>query len=422
MPVTDAAKLRAIIDCTGAGTWEYNLDSEELLINDRWARMLGYELSELEQISFAMWERLTHPVDLENAKSVLMDVINGTSEFYDCIIRMRHKDNSWRYIHTRGGLYVDHQSRWIVGMHMDLTEEKQAQHRLEKLAESLPGVIYTFGMRPDGTYYFPYISAKTTEYFGVEPEIAMNDPETVFNSIHPDDIENLRMTITQSYETLSEWTCDYRVQMGNGWSWVRGVSLPERDDDGIVTWHGLVSNIDIQKQMEMELADLATIDELTKVFNRRFMMSRIEACVAEYARYGLPFSLGYIDIDHFKAVNDSHGHLVGDGVLRKFAEIFSDRIRNTDTFARAGGEEFLLLMPHTSITDAGILLENIRGTLESYEFESMDGTKFHISISAGVIGCENIVSPNVTDLLHDCDQALYQAKKDGRNRIVLKKI
>ncbi|WP_422385696.1 GGDEF domain-containing protein [Marinobacter maroccanus] len=90
------------------------------------------------------------------------------------------------------------------------------------------------------------------------------------------------------------------------------------------------------------------MDELTGADNRRHVLAEFEPHLANYIRYGSAFSLISMDIDHFKAVNDSYGHLVGDDVLKRFSEIVSERIRRTDIFARTGGEEFLILMPHTT--------------------------------------------------------------------------
>lgn len=420
MKFSNEAKLQAILDNTGAGTWEFNMDFGELSINDRCAQMLGYELSELEPISIELWERLSHPVDFESARSKVMDVISHKTKAYDCIVRMRHKDGSWRFIHSRGSQFKGKDARWLVGMHLDITEQRQIQHQLTKLAESLPGVIYSFVIKPDGSAELPYISAKAQEFFGVDPQAAMNDPELTFAGIHPDDVERVRETMARSYEALCEWSCDYRVEVEGVFSWIRGVALPERDDDGVVTWHGMLTNIDRQKHLEAKLEKLAITDELTNAFNRRHMLSQLEAYLAEHARYKSPFSLVSIDIDHFKAVNDNYGHLIGDAVLRTFANLVSDRIRKTDVFARAGGEEFLLLMPRTAASDAAKLTESIRHALEHYQFEAPDGKGFTITISAGVVECSDQAISGVAELLHACDQSLYSAKDAGRNQLVVK--
>jgi diguanylate cyclase (GGDEF)-like protein/PAS domain S-box-containing protein len=396
-----------------------DVNSGELFVNDRWMQLLGYEPDELGAVSFEMWERLSHPTDLKNAKAKLSKVLDHKEKLYDCVVRMRHKDSSWRYIHTRGTLLEHNESRWIVGVHIDVTSEREMKYQLARLTESLPGVIYTFVLKPDGSYYFPYMSAKTRDFYGIAPEVAMRDPDYVFSVIHPEDIGRVKESIAESGEFLSEWNCDYRVQVDGETFWLRGVSLPEREEDGTLIWHGMISNINAQKELEAELERLAITDELTNAFNRRHMLTQLEAYLAEHVRYGVPFSLVSIDIDHFKSVNDNYGHLLGDKVLVGFAQIVMGRIRKTDFFARVGGEEFLLLMPHTELSDAAKFAEDIRVSVEKHQFKTAEGYRFNVTISAGVVECSSQTISVVEEILRVCDRLLYHAKNDGRNRLVL---
>ena len=104
MHLTAETRLNAILDGTGAGTWEYNLDTGEIIFNERWATMLGYTLEELSPLSFQTWEKLSHPTDIESANQALTAYLNGDAHQFECVVRMLHKDGDWRYIHTRGTL------------------------------------------------------------------------------------------------------------------------------------------------------------------------------------------------------------------------------------------------------------------------------------------------------------------------------
>ena len=131
MHLSAETRLNAILDGTGAGTWEYNLDTGEIIFNERWASMLGYTLEELEPLSFETWERLSHPSDVESAHEALNAYLNREATKFECVVRMLHKDGDWRYIHTRGTLFNNDQtaeSRWLMGTHLDVTEEKVSQH------------------------------------------------------------------------------------------------------------------------------------------------------------------------------------------------------------------------------------------------------------------------------------------------------
>lgn len=145
MKASSDATLKAILDSTGAGTWELNIGTGAVVVNDRWTQMLGYEPAELGPISIALWERLSHPDDIVFAKSLLMDVIGGRAEIYDCVVRMWHKDGGWRFIRTRGTLSESEEASWVIGIHLDITNEKKAQYQITKLAESRPIWLSTAG-------------------------------------------------------------------------------------------------------------------------------------------------------------------------------------------------------------------------------------------------------------------------------------
>ena len=123
-----------------------------------------------------------------------------------------------------------------------------------------------------------------------------------------------------------------------------------------------------------------------------------------------------IDIDHFKEVNDSYGHVTGDHALRAFAQMIKSFIRRSDTFCRFGGEEFVLLLTETKIEDASLLVDKIRQTIEETEFKISDTLSLNIRFSAGVSQCTP--GDEIDDCLEDADKKLYKAKQAGRNQVV----
>lgn len=419
MELSVESRLKAILDGTGAGTWEWNVDSGEMRINERWAAMLGYSLDELGDITFKTWENLAHPDDRGVALKKVRELLEGVTDQYDCVMRMRRKSGGWRYIHGRGILLVDsaeNAQRWLVGTHLDITEQRQAQMQLRQLAESLPGIIYSFEIDTAGAFRFPYVSRKVEDFYGFSADTMVAEPERAFNVVHPDDLPRVRESIARSHETLDQWKCDYRVLVDGRETWVRGISQPQAEPDGVVIWHGMIINIDDQKKLEAELERLSLTDELTGAYNRRYVLRELENLVAEQERYGHTFSLVAIDIDDFKLFNDTHGHLVGDGILREFAHTVQDRIRRTDVFARTGREEFLILMPHTSIKSALQFAEALRESVAEKAFSVCGLDDLKLTISAGVVGCEQ-VSEGAQELLAVCDRMLYKAKRNGRNRV-----
>lgn len=420
MYLSAETRLKAILEGTGAGTWEFNLDTEEVIFNDRWASMLGFSLEELAPVSFQTWSQLCHPNDIEVAYRALDSYLNGHSSQYECVLRMQHKDGNWRYIHTRGTMFTTRQgtgARWLMGTHLDVTEDKRRQHQLQQLAESLPGVIYTFVMDSQGQYQFPFLSRKAEEFFGVSADAVINNPQLLFDCIHPDDLPRVHQSIVTSANTLEQWSCDYRIVRDCGSQWVRGTSQPERGPDGSITWHGVITNIDDQKRLEQKLERLSITDELTGLYNLRYLLIKLDECAAETERYGATFSVASLDIDYFKSVNDRWGHPTGDRVLQGIAELLRQRTRQADIVARIGGEEFIVLMPRTSLKDAQHLMEALRSDLAGRDFTSDSGDSFKVTLSAGVTNWSEDTG-SVRHLLSACDQSLYAAKHAGRNRVL----
>lgn len=162
------------------------------------------------------------------------------------------------------------------------------------------------------------------------------------------------------------------------------------------------------------LNQVALQDPLTGMSNRRDMMSRLSNELKRSARYEYPVSTTLIDIDHFKQINDTYGHGVGDRVLIALAKILNNGIRETDSAARWGGEEFLICLPHTSCEDAEKVAEKLRRTVaESWVIN--DKEQIAITISAGV--AEHQRKSSMDDLIRAADDALYEAKDKGRNKV-----
>lgn len=170
-----------------------------------------------------------------------------------------------------------------------------------------------------------------------------------------------------------------------------------------------------------QLKTLAVTDGLTKLYNHKHFHEVIQMEFERAARYKQPLSLLMIDIDHFKNVNDSYGHLVGDDILSKLSTLFMGHIRKTDIASRYGGEEFAILLPQTSGDKALILAERIRADVENTLFETEIGN-LKLTVSLGI--CDSMQSGMETaiDLINNADEALYRAKDAGRNQIKISAI
>lgn len=178
-----------------------------------------------------------------------------------------------------------------------------------------------------------------------------------------------------------------------------------------VSTRGIFRNITERKKLEDALKIAATIDKLTDIYNRRKFEEILKQEIERTKRYKSPLSLLMFDIDHFKKINDTYGHQVGDYVLKTIADIVRNNIRTTDSFGRWGGEEFMILLPETTLKNAGELAEKIRNIIENYIFKDVK----LVTISCGVT--QFIQDDTFDSFIKRVDDALYNAKKQGRNRI-----
>jgi diguanylate cyclase (GGDEF)-like protein len=170
------------------------------------------------------------------------------------------------------------------------------------------------------------------------------------------------------------------------------------------------------ERLSARLEKLATMDGLTGLFNRRHFetLARIEW--GRFQRYGRPLSLLALDVDEFKAINDRFGHDAGDLVLKTIADDCSSMRRETDIVARFGGEEFVLLLPETNEAAAELVAERLRKSIEEHS-HAFPGEQPQISVSIGVAGA-TLGMPSFEALLKRADEALYEAKRNGRNQVI----
>lgn len=197
------------------------------------------------------------------------------------------------------------------------------------------------------------------------------------------------------------------------------ISIMKIDVDGRTEYAAIIRDISARAALIEELTKRATTDPLTGLANRRVFEERGSEMVALAHRHGQSLSALMLDIDHFKTVNDSHGHAMGDRVLSVFAEIIDAALRTTDLAARYGGEEFLLLLPQTGLEGAVDVAERIRlMSAENSSYFTANSPAYSpvpFTISVGVSSL--LAGEQLIDIVHRSDEALYAAKRGGRNRV-----
>jgi two-component system cell cycle response regulator len=175
----------------------------------------------------------------------------------------------------------------------------------------------------------------------------------------------------------------------------------------------------LQREIEVKnamLQELALTDPLTSLPNRRAVEDWAARQLSGAARYGFSFWVALADLDHFKTVNDTHGHDAGDTVLKAFSQILKTKSRRSDICGRIGGEEFLFVLTHATKEDAKRVIECVRAELEATEF-NFNGNSLTVTASFGLAGFTGKKAPDFNRLVAQADSALYSAKRLGRNRV-----
>ena len=186
---------------------------------------------------------------------------------------------------------------------------------------------------------------------------------------------------------------------------------------GILVWivaYISLTHLAVGNRLRASLHDAAFRDPLTGLYNRRYVFDIARGELAKFRRYGDPFSVILIDADHFKRVNDEYGHSAGDVALKAIADACNRSVRDTDVVGRFGGEEFIVLLPHTKAGAASIVAERIRKTMLRSELDSQ-GQRFGVRLSLGIAEA-GIHADGFDDLITAADRALYAAKNAGRNQ------
>lgn len=268
------------------------------------------------------------------------------------------------------------------------------------------------------------LDPKRAGVFGLDPA-TLADPvdfDLVLARVHPDDRDTVaasKLALVAGDFERSE--TEYRLQNSAGeWRWYHDrAAVTRRAEDGSpIVVSGLLFDITELHRIQEELsaanrmlARRAETDGLTGIANHRTLIERLMHELSAAERTGSTVSVVLFDIDRFKLVNDTHGHLAGDGVLADFGKILAAEIRDGDLVGRYGGEEFLVVMPSTRAERAAALAERVRRRVEAHVFPF----DVRATVSAGV--AEAMRGPH-TELIGRADGRLYEAKHQGRNRVV----
>ncbi len=410
-------RLNNVIEGTNVGTWEWNIQTGETVLNERWAEMLGYELAELEPTSVDDWTRLTYPSDLPEAEKALHACFRRESEYFEAEVRMRHRDGHWVWVLTRGQILewtTDDKPLRMWGTHQDITARKRMEEDL-RLAASVFTHAREAILITDLDARIIDINAAFTEVTGWRrDEVIGRTPKFLQSGYHD---KAFYRGMREQLETDGYWTGEIwnRHKQGHIYAERLTMSVVQDATGKPSNYIALATDITEIKDYQKELEHRANHDALTGLPNRVLMADRLRQAMAAARRHRGRLAVAFLDLDGFKAVNDEHGHDMGDKLLIDVARDLGAQLRETDTLARISGDEFVAILG--GLEEEADAEPVINRLVEAAARErNIDGVTLKVTASVGYTFYPQDESLDDEDLLKQADAAMYQAKKGGRNR------
>lgn len=364
-----------------------------------------------------LWMESVHPDDREQVKIDLaqkLKTIEDAIEFNE--YRIIQPDGNMRWVVSRAYAIRDDNGELIrvAGIVEDITERKRTDQELRKLSraiESSSSAVFITSKAGDVQYINPRFTELTgftrEEAIGKLPEFLQPGDES-----GPDDYD-----LWKSITALEEWRGELDNLSKDGRHYRARISITAvRDDAGDFThFIGILDDVTHEHQLALQLNYQATHDALTGLFNRVEFERRADQLFSSSQLNHSEHALCFMDLDQFKVINDTSGHIAGDELLRQLSQVLLTTVRQSDTLARLGGDEFGVLMERCTLEQAHRVAESLLECIRQYQF-CWEGQVFHVGVSIGLVAITEHTR-SLSELLKQADAACYMAKDLGRNRI-----
>ena len=406
---TSEERLRLALEATHNGLWDLDMASQRVFFSDSYAALLGIDRAALGDTR-EQWIEYVHPEDRER---VLQKIeVNLQRADYQNTYRMRHADGSYRWIHSRGSLLYNAAGKPMrfIGIASDITQRRADEDSLRQAAAvfdaTQEGVLVT-----DAEQRIVHVNPAFSRITGYASEEILGQMPTLLKSGRHDEVfyHNMWQALQQRGAWAGEvWNRRKGGEIYPQWQCIRVI----HDTQGHVSHYVAVfSDITALKRSQRELDYLAHHDPLSNLPNRLLFTERV-AHALERSSEEQPGAVLLIDLDHFKHINESLGHNVGDLLLKAIGERLQQVIPSGCTLARLGGDEFGLL--HDQCGEAALAAELAQQLLHSLEAPfRLDGHELYISASIGISLFPHDAD-SVEQVLRNADSALFKAKSSGR--------
>lgn len=413
--------FRSMFDQAAVGVAVVSATTGQLInANQKYCEIVGYSSSELKALDL---ESLTHLDDRNLQKEMTKALRSGKVSDYSIQKRYIRKDRTITWVDItctvlskEGEAPTEH-----IKIVNDINDKKLAEIALKESEER-----WSFALDGSNQGVWDvnlvtnqiYLSPKCKEMLGYEPEQISGNMDEWVKLIHPDDLPCLISARLAAFEgRVKSFENEHRKLTADGqWKWiqVKGMVV-NRDEHNLPTrMIGTYTDISARKKIEAEVTHLAHYDRITGLPNRTLLLDRFNQEIKKSNRYNKPVALMMLDLDRFKEVNDTLGHFNGDLLLKIIAERLLSCVRETDTVARLGGDEFMLIL--TDINQTEDLDEIAKKILESVAEPCLIGEEFaYVTASVGITHYPKD-SADIDTLFKYADQAMYDAKNNGRNK------
>ena len=405
------------------GLWDFDGETKRIEFSTRWKEMLGYDAD--EEVA-PDWYRLVHPEDMSSVQSKMRDHLEGRSEVFHSVHRMRHRNGDWHWVQSRAKAVTDPRGRLLrlLGTELDINDRKLYEEALFREKESAQITLQSIGdgvITTDENNVVEYINPVAEELTGWKVDDATGRPlDEIFRSFHEETCEPLEnplaVAVRRSRSVKSNRPTLLIRRDGNE-LYIESTASPIRDGHSVITGGVLVfHDVSEARELNRKLSYQASHDVLTSLVNRREFEKRIERALQSAESRDVAHVVCYLDLDQFKIINDTCGHSAGDALLQELGRLLKSKIRWKDTLARLGGDEFGVLLERCTIENAMEMADGLREAVGEYKFV-WDDRSFRLTASIGLVPVSGGETQDVASVLSAADSACAAAKEAGRNRV-----
>lgn len=411
-------RWRFALEGAGDGVWDWNIQTGEVNFSRRLRQMLGFNEDEMQD-RLDEWRQRIYPEQRAGVTADLQGYFDGSAPAYASEYRLQCKNGDWKWILDRGKVVSrDAQGKPLrmIGTYTDIDKLKQAEEML-RLSRTVFDTVDEAILVSDEQNRIIMVNPSFTRLTGyTQQEVLGLNPHVLASGKHG---EEFYCQMWQQLTGTGSWSGELWNRKKNGELYIEWTTIKQvHDVQGRLTHYvAAFSDITARKADEEHMLHQAHYDALTDLPNRVLLFDRLQQALAQARRDKTHLALMYIDFDKFKPINDTLGHAVGDRLLQMAAVRMQGCVREVDTVARMGGDEFVVLLTVIeNVQDARIVAEKIRLALNR-AFEIF-GQNLYISTSTGIaIFPEHGATEN--ELIGNADIAMYQAKQSGRDNVQL---